>query len=110
MHQRVHREADAGIGEIDDRRNALLIDPAAGDRKPDIGLVLMVGEDDLDPGSAAFRRKILRRHLRCDIRAMPDLIGKRSGKVAQDADLELPARDLGVGGDADRREESDAKR
>jgi hypothetical protein len=41
---------------------------------------------------------------------MPDLIGKRSGKVAQDADLELPARDLGVGGDADRREESDAKR
>ena len=48
MHQRVDGEPDAGIGEIDDRVDALLIHPSPGNRDADVGLVLMIGENDLD--------------------------------------------------------------
>ena len=94
MHKRVDGETDAGIGEVDDRINALRIHPSPRNRDSDVGLVLMICENDLDLEAARLLGEVLGRELSANQRPLADLVGKRSGKVAQDADLDRVARNL----------------
>ncbi len=94
MQQRVDGEADAGIGEIDDRIDALGIHPSPRDRDADVGLVLMIGVNDLDLETARLLGEILGRQLSPNQRPLADLIGERAGEVAQDADPDRVARNL----------------
>ena len=94
MHEAVDGETDAGIGEVDDRVDALLIHPSPCDRDADVGLVLMIGENDLDLEAARLLGEVLGRELSADQRPLADLIGERTGEVAQDADLDRVARNL----------------
>ena len=94
MHQGVDGEPDARVGEIDDRVDALHIHPSPCNRHADIGLVLMVGENDLDLEAARLLGEILGRELSAKERPLADLIGERTGEVAQNADLDRVARNL----------------
>ena len=94
MHQGVDGETDAGIGEVDDGVDALLVDPPARDRDADVGLVLMIGGNDFDAEAARLFGEILGRQLRADQRALADLVGERTGEVAEHADLDLAAGNL----------------
>ncbi len=94
MHEGVDGETDAGIGEVDDRVDAILIHPSPRNRDPDVGLVLMIGGDDLDLEAAGLLGEVLGRQLSADQRPLADLIGERTGEVAQDPDLDRVARDL----------------
>ena len=94
VHEGVDGETDAGIGEVDDRVDALLIHPSPRNRDSDIGLVLMVCENDLDLEAARLLGEVLGRELSANQRPLADLIGERTGEVAQHADLDRVARNL----------------
>ena len=55
--------ATGGERHVEDGVHAFLIDPAAGDGAADIGLVLVIGEDDLDGDRRVGAREILRGEL-----------------------------------------------
>src|SRR5262249_31377837 len=67
------------------------------DLRPDLGLVLVVSEDDLDLQAPIRRAKILDGHECCDPRTRPGRGGIGSGLVVQDADLDDAVGYLGVG-------------
>ena len=98
MHQGVDGETDAGIGEVDDRVDALLVHPSPRDRDPDVGLILMIGGNDFDAQAASLLGEVLRRQLSADQRALANLVGERTGEVAQYADLDLVAGNLRIRG------------
>ena len=83
-----------GIGEIDDRVDAFLVHPSSRDRDTDVGLVLMVGGNDLDAEAAGLLGEVFRGQLSADEGPFANLVGERTGEVAQDADLDLVARNL----------------
>ena len=95
MHKGVDGEADAGVGEIDDRVDALLVHPTPRNRDADVGLVLMIGENDLDLEAPRLLGEVLGRELSADERSLADLIGERTGEVTEHADLDRIARNLG---------------
>ena len=70
------------------------IHPSPCDRHADIGLVLMIGENDLHLEAARLLGEIFSRELSPEERPFADLIGKRTGEVAQHADLDRVARNL----------------
>src|SRR5436190_11845516 len=90
--------------QVDDGHDLFLINPAPRDRRADVRLVLVVGEDDLGLETFRFPGEILRRHLGSDERALAGLIGKRTGKVAQYPDLDLVVRNLRRGDTAEGHE------
>ena len=92
--RRVDGETDAGIGEVDDRVDALLIHPSPRDRHADVGLVLVIRENDLDLEAARLLGEILRRELSANQRPLADLIGERPEKSLKHADLDRVARNL----------------
>jgi hypothetical protein len=94
VHEAVDGEADAGIREVDDGVDALLIHPAPSNPDPDVRLVLVVGENDFDLEPARFSSEILRRKLSANQRSLAGLIGERTGEVAEHADLDGIARNL----------------
>ena len=65
----------------------------------------MVGENDLDLEAARLLGEVLGRELSANQRPLADLIGERTGKVAQDADLDRIARNLRrrLGGQSSQR-------
>ena len=64
------RERDRRIGQVDDHVDAVDVEPAARDRRADIGLVLVVGGEDLDL-ALRLLGEILDRDLRRDHRPGP---------------------------------------
>ena len=66
MHEGIDGEADAGIGEVDDRVDALFIHPTPRNRDADVGLVLMIGENDLHLEAARLLGEVLGRELSAD--------------------------------------------
>jgi hypothetical protein len=78
-------EADAGTGEIDKHIDLLDVDPLLADGGADIGLVLVVGRDQVDLPALGQQPGILDRHLRgngragaADILIEPRLVAKAS--------------------------------
>ena len=57
----------------------------------------MVGENDLDLEIAGLLGEILRRHPGPDERTLSDLIGERTGEIAEHPDLDCPVRNFGEG-------------
>jgi hypothetical protein len=88
----LHGEGDRGDGNVDDRVDVFHVVPARRDRRADIGLVLVIGEDDLDRLAQHGAAEILRGHARGDHRSL-------SGQISVDARLVVEHSDLdGVAG------------
>ena len=84
--QRVDGEADGGIRNIDDGVHAVDIEPFARDRRSDIGLVLVIGKDDLDLDVLAAAVEILRRHARGFHRSHAVGVLEDAGNIVEYAD------------------------
>ncbi len=84
----VDRQGDRRVAEVGDRIDPVLIEPLARDRGADIGLVLMVGGDDLDALAGDLAAEILGGELRGDRRAAPRAVGKHAGLVVENSDLD----------------------
>ena len=95
-HHLVHRECHARGRHVHDRVDALGVDPPARDLRADVGLVLVVGGDDLDLEALVLGREVLDRHLRGDHRARAAQVGVEARLVVQHPDLDHAARDLRV--------------
>ena len=98
----VDRERDAGIGNVDDDVDLVDVVPLARDAGADVGLVLMVGGDDLDLVAALFDARILDGHPRRRDRARAGQVGVQARHVGQDADLDHVVGNLrlrGAGGE-----------
>ena len=87
---------DAGHGQRDTRRqhvedavDLVLIGPLARNIHADIGLVLMIGRDDVDLPALRGEAGILDRHLRGGGGAHAADVGVKAGHVGQDADLDV---------------------
>ena len=101
-HQRIDGEADGGIRHVDDSIDAIDIEPFARDRRSDVGLVLVVGIDDLDLDVLAAAVEILRRHARGFHRAHAVGVLEDAGDIVEHADPDDIAgnfglRDIGCG-------------
>jgi hypothetical protein len=60
----LYREDNRGVGHVDDDVDAVNIDPAPRYRSTNIGLVLVIGVDDLDRLACRLAAKILDRPMR----------------------------------------------
>jgi hypothetical protein len=105
----VDRERDRGGRHIDDGVDLVDIDPAAHDIRADIGLVLVIGAEDLDLESLCSGPEVLDRHARRDHGALPRYVRIESRHVIHDADLDgavavLRVRHGGAKCDRKRRE------
>jgi hypothetical protein len=74
-----------------------------GDADADVGLVLMIGADDLDLLAFDRAAEILRGHLRGGERAFAGAVGIDARHVGHDADLHDIVGDLRVGGRSEGR-------
>jgi hypothetical protein len=106
----VHRERDAGVGNVEDHVHPVDVVPLACDLRADVGLVLMVGRHDLDLHALLGRAEVLDRHARRDDRARAADRRIQARHVRQHADLDDASRDLRVragcrecGGQRERR-------
>ena len=81
------------VGTSSDDVDAVGVVPLPGDVRADVGLVLVVGRDDLDLDALVRRLEVLDRHAGGDHRAFAREVGIEAGAVVQDADLD---RDLGL--------------
>ncbi len=95
------RERHRGIGDVEDRLDALFIEPLAGDVEADVDLVLMIGDHHLDRLAEHRAAEILDRHLERLHRTRPGEIGVGAGLIVHDADGE---RAFGEGGDGEEAE------
>ena len=91
----VDRERHRGGRHVDDDVDAVLVIPLARDGGADVGLVLVVGRDDLDLQALVGRLEILDRHARGDHRALAGDVGIEAGAVVHHADLEVDLLGLG---------------
>ena len=89
-------ERDRGGRHVDDDVDLVDVDPGARDVGADVGLVLMVGADDLDLHAFLLAAEILDRHLRGDDGAGTGDVGIKPRHVVQDADLGHIVGGLGV--------------
>jgi hypothetical protein len=65
----------------------------------DVGLVLVVGRDDLDVPALARDAEVLRRHARGHDRAFAGQVGIEAGAVVHHADLDVDVLAVGLAGD-----------
>jgi hypothetical protein len=86
-----HREADGRIDQIGDGVDAVEIEPAPGDRGADIGLVLVIGGNDLDRHAIDLVAELVRRHLRRLDRADAGILLVRPREIGEHADLDFAA-------------------
>ena len=82
------RQRDARIGDVENRPHSALVVPLARNRKADVDLVLMVGDEEFDRLAKHGAAEILDRHARDLHRAGTGQIGVRPGLVVHDADDE----------------------
>ena len=104
---RLHGQRHGRGGQVHDRVHLLGVEPLPGDGRADVGLVLVVGADDLDRGALHGAAEILDRHLRGFERALPAQRRIRPRHVVQDADLDDVVRDFGVRGRSHQRGRAD---
>ena len=104
-----NRERDRGIDQVADHVDVLHVEPFTRQRGSGVGLVLVIGDDDLDRLSENLAAEILDGHLDRRHRAFAGFVRELSGHVRQHADLHDVVRDtrgLGAGAaidDQDRR-------
>ena len=84
---RQHGEGDRGVRQVHDDVDVLGVEPAPRDRRSDVGLVLVIGRDDLDR-DAELGGEVFGRELRRDHRPHPLIVGIDARHVVEDADLE----------------------
>ena len=87
-HQRIDGKTDGRIRHVDDGVDAVDIEPFARDRRADVGLVLVIGIDDLDLDALAAAVEILRRHARGFHRAHAVGVLENAGDVVEHADAD----------------------
>ena len=92
--QRIDGEADRGIGHVDHGVDVVDVEPFAHDRRADIGLVLVIGVDDLDLDVLAAAVEILRGHPRRFHRAHAVGVLEDAGDIVEHADPDDVAGNL----------------
>ena len=92
-----HGEPHGRIGNVEDEVDALVLDPLPRDVGADVGLVLVVGEDDFDRPAQHLAAVILDRHARGVDRAHAGQIRVQSRLVVEDTELHRLLRDRGGG-------------
>ena len=85
-------ESNARIGHIDDQVHVVDIEPLIGDAGADVGLVLMVGGNEIDLHVLVAGGEIGNGKLRGSNRAGSADIGIQARHVAEDTDLDLGLR------------------
>src|SRR5579871_4179429 len=91
LRYRDHRERDRRIGQVHDDVDILRIEPLPRDRRPDVGLVLMISRDDFDRYAQRLR-EVIDSELSSDDGAYALIVGVDARHVVEDADLERPRR------------------
>src|SRR5207302_5033991 len=81
-------EADTGAREVDEHIDLLDVDPLLADIGADVGLVLVIGRDQVDLPALGEKAGILDRHLRGDGRAGAANISVEAGLVAETSHLD----------------------
>ena len=92
-----HGEPHGRIGNVEDDVDAVVLDPLPRDVGADVGLVLVVGEDDFDRPAQHLAAVILDRHARGVDRAHAGQIRVQSRLVVEDTELHRLLRDRGGG-------------
>ena len=77
-----------GSRDIEDHLHALVVEHVARQAGRDVGLVEMVGDDDLDLAAEHFAAEILHRHLRRGLAAGPGDVGIEPGHVENAAEFQ----------------------
>ena len=80
------RERDRRIVEADGHVDVIGVEPLARDRRADIGLVLVVGDDDVDRLAEYRSAGILNRHPRGDDRAGAAEVGIEARLIVENTD------------------------
>jgi len=88
VRDRRNGQGHAGVRQVHNRRDPVLVEPASGDGGADVRLVLVVGGDDLHRQAAALGCEVRCGQLRRLHRPLPDLIRERAAHVRQHADLD----------------------
>src|ERR1700680_1221289 len=88
------RKGDGRIVEADRHVHLLGVEPLAGNRGADVGLVLVVGEHDLDWLAQHRAPGILDRHARSDDRAWAAQVSVEAGLIIEDANSDDTVGDL----------------
>ena len=96
-HHVLHRQRDGRGRAADDRIDTILLDPFLGDGHADIGLVLIVRDDNLDRGVTDLAAEILDRQLDRSHRAGAAVVGIGAGLVIHHADADHLVRHVGSG-------------
>ena len=102
--QRQDRQRDRRSRNVDDGVDLLIVIPVAGDIDADVGLVLVIGGDDLDRLALYLAAVIGDRHLHRGKRALAGRIGIEAGHIRQHADLDDVVGNLRVRRGAEGRE------
>ena len=84
--------ATDGGRHVDDHVDAVGVVPLAGDGRADVGLVLVVGRDELDLDARLSMPEVLDGHRARDDRAGAREVGVEAGHVVQHADLDRRCR------------------
>jgi hypothetical protein len=77
----VHCQRNRGIGKIRDHVHAFVLDPSPGDGGAEVGLVLMIGGNDLDLAAGGLAAMVLDCELCGEDRARSLIIGIDPGHV-----------------------------
>ena len=88
----LHRKRDRGRREVGDHVDAFGVVPAARDVAGEIGLVLVIGGDQLDLLAEHAAAEILDRHFRRFDRPLAAIVGVDPGLIVQNADLDALRR------------------
>ena len=88
----LHCKRDRRRGEVGDHVDALGIIPATSDARSEIGLVLVIGADQLDLLAEHAAAEILNRHFRGFDRPLAAKVGVDPGLIVQNADLDALRR------------------
>ena len=87
-------ERDRRIVKADRHVDFFRVEPAPRNRRADVGLVLVIGNDDLDRLAEHRAANIFDRHARGDDRARAAQVGVEAGLVVEHADADDVVRDL----------------
>ena len=88
----VHGERGRRTRDIEDRFNALIVEPLPGERSSNVWLVLMVGEDNLYRAPEHFAAEVVDRHARGRDASLAAEVGIRTRHVKQEAELQRRLR------------------
>ena len=81
-------ERGGGRGDVEQHLDALIVQHVTGDVGGKVGLVLMIGREDLDLAAQHFATKVLGRHFCGGFRPRPGDIGVQTGHVENAAELQ----------------------